>query len=139
MSTTSGVLTTKAMLTGAITAAANNLLLKEDLKSSIFLGVSVGLGDLLGQYVGASGILPVLIPDSSSGLWSGATVQNRLYEIGGEYAGVYIASNFFKQYGNFNTYQSAPMTTKLGMLILSDVAATYISDFINGAPESYLA
>jgi hypothetical protein len=131
--------TYKALLCGGISAAMNTLILKEDVMSSIKLGAAVTVGDLAGQYLGAAAIIPVLIPDSSSGLWSGAVVQNRIYEIAGEYAGCYVASTYLGQYGNFGSFQQSSNISKIGMLLISDVAATYLSEFLAGQNESYIA
>lgn len=121
----------KAAVTGAIAIAGDKYLLNEqDMTKSIYFGMAVTGGTLIGGMVGSS--LPIVVP--AGGIYYDAkTLEQRLAEVGIGAALAYgINTQLLK-----NDFEYSQMYTKLALIAGSDFIAEYIVDYYENRPLSF--
>ena len=99
-------------------------------ESNLMFGCVTGASLYAGSFV--THLIPVDISAGNSFV-SGKTVVERMIEIS---TGSVVGYGLNKALGN--DYSPADMTKRLGCLVLTDVASSYVADYIVGSPLAYL-
>ena len=117
---------------GAVAAAVLDRFIigEQDMAQNAYFGVSVGLGLGVGSYI--SSLTPAFLPDSP-GLYTGQGVMDRAFELLGGTASSYIVSKYMTK------NETGSITSKLLVIVGSDVIAELIKDYITTQPVQYLA
>jgi hypothetical protein len=120
------------IISGAVVVALDKYLLGEDnMTRSAYLGAAAVGGIYAGQMLAPA--IPFYSSLPSSTLYSNKTLELRLLELG---LGAGAAFGLTK-FTNIR-YTNGEFPQKIGIIIAGSVAGTYISEYLNTKPMSYL-
>ena len=126
-STSNSDMLIKPMATAAVAVALDQFILKEsNMQKSIYLGVASGIGAGAGSFVASS--LPGLNFGNETYFGNGKGLSQRLAEVTiGTGASFVLNQYVLKNSGFRDNYMST-----IGVILASDLAGEYISDFFAG-------
>ena len=104
---------------------------EENLMQNVYFGVANGAGSAVGSYI--SSLTPAMLPDSTTGLYTGKGVMDRSMEILGSTAGSFILSKYMTE------GKSCSMTMKILVSVASNFIGEYSADFVSNQPLLYLS
>ena len=122
-------------IVGSITAVALDkyVLMNPNMQSSLCFGGAVGAGLLAVSMFQAD--IPTFLPDIPAIGATGATLSKRVAEITAGAGTAYVINKYALK--NDNSPQM--MAKKIGVIIASDLAGEYMSDYLASRPLSYFA
>ena len=120
------------ILSGAIVVALDKYLLGEDnMTRSVYLGAAAIGGLYAGQMIAP--VIPFYSSLPSSTLYNNKTLELRLLELGLGAGATYGITKFTTV-----RYTTTELQQKFGILVVGSIAGTYISEYLNTKPMSYL-
>ena len=119
----------KPLSTAAVAVALDQFILKEsNMQKSLYLGVAAGVGVSAAGFV--SGMIPAVNFGNQAYFGNGKGVSQRIAEIGLGTGVAYVINQYvLKNTGFRDNYMN-----QIGVIIASDLAGEYISDYIAGRP-----
>jgi len=122
-------------IVGGLTAVVLDkyVLMNPNMQSSLYFGGAVGAGLLAVSMFQAD--IPTFLPDIPAIGATGATLSKRVAEITAGAGSAYAINRFVLK--NDNSPQM--MAKKIGVIIASDLAGEYMSDYLASRPLSYFA
>jgi hypothetical protein len=124
----------KPVVVGLIAGALDKFYLNEKVVTrSLYFGAAVAVGNYSAEYIAPLvNILP--IPTINKGLYDGKTLMDRIVEVGASSATAYILNKYLLR----NDPYVNEMMTRVAVIAVSDVAGTYIVEYLNNKPLAYL-
>jgi hypothetical protein len=125
---------TEPVCQGIVASLADRFVMgNPDMKQNMIFGASVGVGNSLGDLVSISfASTGESLFGDSPGLYTGSTLTMRLLEVGAS-TGIAYGLN---KYGLLNDF-SNDMYKKIGVIVASSVAGTYMFQYIQGKALDY--
>ena len=121
------------IISGAIVVALDKFLLGEqNMTRSSYLGLATVGGIYAGQMIAPA--IPFYSSLPSSTLYNNKTLELRLLEIGLGAGATYGLTQFTTI--RYTTYE---LQEKLGIIVAGSIAGTYITDYLNSKPMTYLS
>ena len=119
----------KPLATGAVAVAINQFILKEnDMNRSLYLGLAAAGGVAAGGFVGS--MIPPMNFGQQAYFGNGKGVSQRIAEIGLGTAGAFVLNTYVLK----NTSFRDNYMNQIGTIIVSDLIAEYLSDYVAGRP-----
>jgi len=129
---------TKPLVAGCVAIALDQMYLKErDLTRSLYFGAAVAVGEYSAEFVTPI-IKHINIPSLSRDLYDSKTLMERIAEVSLS-AGMVYALNKYILNNDQYIFTRGEFLNRVGVIVASDFAATYIVDYLNGKPLDYLA
>jgi hypothetical protein len=123
----------KPLCVSGVAIALDQFGMKEtSLQRSLIFGGLVGAGSYVSVMVAPS-ITPSL-PSLNAEMYNGKIVGERIVELTITASGVYAVNKYLLK----NDIYKDEMLIRLGLILLSDIGGTYISEYIEGKPMLYL-
>jgi hypothetical protein len=121
------------IISGAIVVALDKFLLGEtNMTRSSYLGLATVGGIYAGQMIAPA--IPFYSSLPSSTLYNNKTLELRLLEIGLGAGSAYGLTKFTEI-----RYTSYELQQKISILVAGSIAGTYIADYLNSKPMTYLS
>ena len=121
------------IISGAIVVALDKFLLNEqNMTRSSYLGLATVGGIYAGQMIAPA--IPFYSSLPSSTLYNNKTLELRLLEIGLGAGSAYGLTKFTEI-----RYTSYELQQKISILVAGSIAGTYIADYLNSKPMTYLS
>lgn len=124
---------TRPLLVGAVAAAVDMFVMKEEnMQRSMIFGGAVAAGSYASEFVGPL-IHHIPIPTLARNLYEGKTLVTRIAEVSSSTAMVYVLNKYVLQ----NDPYRNEMLTRVGIIAFSDVAGTYLDEYLNTQPLQF--
>ena len=121
------------IISGAVVVALDKFVLGEqNMTRSAYLGAAAVGGIYAGQVIAP--MVPFYSSLPSSTLYSNKTLELRLLEIGIGSGAAYGLTKFTEI--RFTSYE---LQQKIGIIVAGSIAGTYIADYLNSKPMTYLS
>ena len=121
------------MISGAVVVALDKFVLGEqNMTRSAYLGAAAVGGIYAGQILAP--MVPFYSAIPSSTLYNNKTLELRLLEIGLGAGSAYGLTKFTEI-----RYTSYELQQKISILVAGSIAGTYIADYLNSKPMTYLS
>lgn len=131
MSSNNGFL--KPACVAGVAVALDQFVMKEtNFNRSLIFGACVGAGNYLAEMV-APHIVPDL-PSLNSKMYNGKIVGERVVELATSAVSVFSVNKYLLR----NDIYKDEMFMRMGLIVASDIAGTYLSEYIDSKPLTYL-
>ena len=122
----------RPVIVGVTSIVLDKYLLGEaEMMKSVYFGGVVAAGVYASEWVAP--MIALDLPSANKTLYNGKTLSTRLIELAVASGGVFVVNKYMLLN---DTYRDEVMK-RVGVILLSDIAGTYATEYINGQPMSF--